>query len=231
MSTVTDAPVTRQESTTNQALDEHRCTPRCTRCDGDTGLHCRIRLEIIWTKEFAEAEVANHAVDAVPLDPHVRVSEPVEPAAAARGQPAAMEMNTDGTRDIGGNATNDQTGARKLVRNPVVESDGGASCQLDENQLQPMDVSLNRNATTTATKQRAGTQLTTNNVESCIGGLRSVAGHQDERAESMLPIEAMKFSMNTVTDVSHQCEHYTGMLGDRDKHVAKYFGVIRRGKK
>ena len=42
-----------------------------------------------------EAEVANRAVDAVPIDPNVRVSEPVEPAAAAGGQPAVMEVNTD----------------------------------------------------------------------------------------------------------------------------------------
>ena len=30
-----------------------------------------------------------------------------------------------------------------LYGNPVVERDGGASCQLDENQWQTMDVSLN----------------------------------------------------------------------------------------
>ena len=51
----------------------------------------------------AEAEVANRAVDEVPIDPNVRVSEPAGPAAAAGGQPAAMEVNTD----------------------PVVESAGG----------------------------------------------------------------------------------------------------------
>ena len=51
--------------------------------------------------------------------------------------------------------------------------DGGASSQLDENQLQTMDVSLDQKATTTAAMQRAGTTAT-NNVESGIGDLRSV---------------------------------------------------------
>ena len=56
----------------------------------------------------------------------------MSPAAAVGGQPAAMDEDT----------TNDQAGTRKLVRNPVVERDGGASCQLDENQWQTVDVSL-----------------------------------------------------------------------------------------
>ena len=64
----------------------------------------------------AEAEVANCTVDAVPIDPNVRVSEP---AAAAGGQPAAMEANTDGQRDVRGNTTDGQSGTRKLVWNPV----------------------------------------------------------------------------------------------------------------
>ena len=63
------------------------------------------------------------------------------------------------------------------MRNPVVERDGEASDQLDENQVQPTDVSLNQNATATATKQRAGTQWTTSNVENCTGGLWNVVGH------------------------------------------------------
>ena len=66
------------------------------------------------------------------------------------------------------NTTNEQAGTRKLLRNPVVERDGGALCQLNENQWQTMDVSLNQNDTTTATKQRTETQLTTNSVESCM---------------------------------------------------------------
>ena len=93
---------------------------------------------------------------------------------------------------------------------------------------------------TTATKQRAGTQLTTNNVESGIGDLRSVTGHQAARADSMLPVEATKYSWNTIADVGYQYEHYTGKLWDRNKCVAKrkkevdqmeVFSVIRRGKK
>ena len=91
------------------------------------------------------------------------------------------------------NAQNDQAGTRKLVRNPVVERDGWTSCQLDENQLQTMDGSLNQNATITATLRTAETPWTTNLVEGCIGGLRNVAGHQAERADVLLPIEAMKF--------------------------------------
>ena len=87
----------------------------------------------------------------VPIDPNVSSSEPVEPAVAVGGQPAAMDKNT----------TNERTGTRKLVRNPVVERDGGASCQLDENQLQTMEALLNQNATTIATNQRTATRLTT----------------------------------------------------------------------
>ena len=41
----------------------------------------------------------------------------------------------------------------------------------------------------------------------------------------------MKYSANTIADVSYQHEHYTGKLWDRDKCVAKHFSVIRRGKK
>ena len=80
---------------------------------------------------------------------------------------------------------------------------------------------LDQNATTITTKQSAGTQLTTNNVEVGIGGLRSVAGHQAERTDSMLPIEATKSSVNTMADVSHQYEHYTGKLWDRHKYIPK----------
>ena len=37
----------------------------------------------------ADAEVANRGADAVPIDPHASVSEPVEPAPSPSGQPAA----------------------------------------------------------------------------------------------------------------------------------------------
>ena len=94
-----------------------------------------------------------------------------------------------------------------------------------------MDVSLDQQDTAIATKQRAGTQLTTNNVEIGIGDLRSVAGHQAERADSMFPVEAMKYSANTIADVGYKDEHYTEKLWDRDKCVAKHFSVIRRVKK
>ena len=90
---------------------------------------------------------------------------------------------------------------------------------------------MDQKVTTTATKQRALTQLTTNNVESGIGGLRSVAGHQAERADSMLPVEAMKYSANAIADVNYQHEHCTGKLRDRNKCVPKHVSVIRRVKK
>ena len=80
----------------------------------------------------------------VPTDPNVGSSEPVKPAAAFGGQLAAMDKNT----------TNGQIGTKRLVQNPVVERRGGASCQLDENQLQFMEALLNQNVTTLDTKQR-----------------------------------------------------------------------------
>ena len=47
----------------------------------------------------------------------------------------------------------------------------------------------------------------------------------------LLPFEAMKFFANTIADVSHQYEHCDGKLGDRNRHVAEFFSVIRRGRK
>ena len=84
--TVFDAPLTRQKYITNQMLDQHGRNPLCTRCSLGTGSHsssCRARFKVIRTKElaeaevptFAEAEVANRAVDSVPIDPNVRISE------------------------------------------------------------------------------------------------------------------------------------------------------------
>ena len=113
---------------------------------------CRARFKVIWTKELAEAEVpiraeaevAKRAVDAVPIDPNGRVSEPLEPAAAAGGQHAAVEVNTD----------------------PVVERAGGLATQPDVSQAQPMEVSLEQRATTGSTKRTAETQVTPNSVES-----------------------------------------------------------------
>ena len=86
----------------------------------------------------------------------------------------------------------------------IDERNGGASCQLDEKQLPATNVSLDQKTTTTATKQRSVTQLSTNNVDSGVGGLRSVAGHQVEQADSMLPDEALKYSANTIGEVSNQ---------------------------
>ena len=110
------------------------------------------------------------------------VSEPVEPVAAPGGQPAAMEVNTDGQRDVRGNTTDGQTSTRKLVRNPVVEKGWRGSASAGRESSATQKCVAGSKATTTAT----------NNVESGIGDLRSVAGHQAERPESMLPVEAMK---------------------------------------
>ena len=82
----------------------------------------------------AEAEVANRAVDAAPIDPNVRDCAAVEPAAAAGGQPAAMEVSTD----------------------PVVERAGWAA-QPDVSQEQPMEVSFDQRVQTGATKRTAET--------------------------------------------------------------------------
>ena len=191
-------------------LDQHGRTPLCTICSLGTGSHssdCRARFEAIWTKELAEAEVpiraeaevANRAVDAVPVDPNVRDSAPVEPAAAAGGQPAAMEVSTD----------------------PVVERAGGAAPQPDVSQVQPMEVSLDQRAATGATKRTAETQLTPNTVEGNIGGLRSFDGHQDVETNVMSAIETTKddSAAEAMDEDSRRCDYYTGEF-DRDKFFA-----------
>ena len=53
----------------------------------------------------------------------------------------------------------------------IVESDGGASRQLKQTQLQSMKVSLDRGGTATDTVQRVRPRRITNTVESGIGGL------------------------------------------------------------
>ena len=196
-----DTSVVRYEYIMNHAVDEHRRTPLCTRCAWDTRAHYRTRFDIIWTTEFAETEAACHVADNILSSPGVREMKSLK-SAGAIGQTVAG-VNTD----------------------QIVERDGGASCQLDQNQLQSVKVSLDRDVTTNATMQRVGTQLTTNNVESGIGGLRIVAGHQVEQADSMLPIEAMKSSANTIAGVSRQYEHYTGKLRDRDTSALQSISV------
>ena len=71
----------------------------------------------------------------------------------------------------------------------IVESDGGASCQPEQSQLQSMKVSLDRGGATTATVQRVRSRWITNTVESGVGGLRSVARHQAVQAGVKLPIK------------------------------------------
>ena len=153
----------------------------------------------------AEAEVANRAVDAVPIDPNVRVSEP-------GGQPAAMEVNTD----------------------PVVERAVGAAPQPDVSQVQPMEVSLEQRATTGSTKRAAETQLTPNTVEGYIGGLRSFDRHQAEQAHLLSAIEVTKddFSVDTIDDDSRRYDYYTRELLGRKRELDQLesCGVIRRVK-
>ena len=92
-------------------------------------------------QELAEAETASHVGDNILSSPDVREIESLK-STEATGQTVAIEVNTDQTD----------------------ERDGGASWQRDENQLPTMDVTLDQKATSTATQQRAGTQLTTHNV-------------------------------------------------------------------
>ena len=134
--------MSKQKYITNQVLDEHKRAPICTRCAWDTQAHYRTRVEII---EFAEAQVANYAFETVSTDPNVR-----RWSACCEGDKQKKE------RDIGGNTTNDRTSTRRIVRNFVVERDGGTSCQLAENQVQSMDVPQDQKALT----------IVTNNVES-----------------------------------------------------------------
>ena len=223
-----DAPPTRQKYTTKQMLDQHGRKPLCTRCLLGTGSHssdCRARLEAIWTKELAEAEVpiraeaevAKRAVDAAPSDPNVRVSEPVEPAAAAGGQPVAMEVNTD----------------------PVVEWAGGAAPRPDVSPAQPMEVSLEQRVTKEARKRAAETQLTRNSVEGYIGCLRSFDGHQDVQTNVMSAIETTNLdsAAETIDEDSRRDDYYTRELLDRTKYITgrkkeldqlESFGLIRR---
>ena len=65
--------------------------------------------------------------------------------------------------------------------------------------------------------------------------------HKAERADWMLPVEAInESSVNTTEDVSHRYCHYTGNLRDQDMYIAeqekefvrmKGFSVIRRVKR
>ena len=117
MSTELDTSVVRQKYITNQVLDKDGRTPLCSRCALDTGAssECRAQFDIIWAKELAEAEIASRVADSIPSGPDAREVESFK-STEATGQPVTMEeVNTD----------------------QFVERDGGASRQLDENQLQP----------------------------------------------------------------------------------------------
>ena len=151
-------------------------TKLCTRCALGTGAHsseCRARFATIWTKELAEAEVACHADDRIPVGLDVKERESLESAEAA-GQLVEME-----------GASTDQD----------VERAGGASPQLDEEQVQLMDKSLDQNATTGATRTPHRR------------GLRSFDGQQVEHAQLMLAMEVAKgdFSVDTIGPRQVQC--------------------------
>ena len=130
----------------------------------------------------------------------------------------------------------------RVSTDQVVERAGAASPQLDEEQVQHMDVSLDQSDTTGATKRRAETQFSPHSVEGCIGGLRSFDGHQAEQAQLMLAIEVAKdeCSLDTIDVDSRSCDYYTGKLLDGDKYIAgrkeeldqlEAFGVIRHVQK
>ena len=64
-------------------------------------------------------------------------------------------------------ATGRTVAMEEVNTDQIVESDGGASCQLEQSQLQSMKVSLDRGGTTTtATVQRVRPRWITNTVES-----------------------------------------------------------------
>ena len=93
-----DTPLTGQKYITNQMLDQQDAHLVQDYIRPIVELDPRpFGQRFLLKQKFqirVEAEVANRAVGAVPIDPNVRVSEPVEPAAAAAagGQPAAMKV-------------------------------------------------------------------------------------------------------------------------------------------
>ena len=89
----------------------------------------------------------------------------------------------------------------------VVEGAGGASPQLEENQLQPMDTSQSQSPTTGATKRRAETHLTPNIMEGCIGGLRSFDG--DQAAEQTAMIMAFEAANDDALEDTIDDQHMT----------------------
>ena len=115
----------------------------------------------------------------------------------------------------------------RVSTDQVVEIAGGASPQLDEDQVQPMDVSLDQSAT--ATKRRAETQLTPNSVEGFSGGLRSFDGHQADQAHLIsLIVEAAKdeFSVDTIDDDCRRYDYYssaeTSTSQDERKNLTRW---------
>ena len=61
---------------------------------------------------------------------------------------------------------------KKANTDQVNERAGGVSRQLDVNQLQPMEVSLDRSDMTGTTKRKTEIQLMPNNCDGCIDGLK-----------------------------------------------------------
>ena len=96
-----------------------------------------------WTSTYAV-----DAVDAVPIDPNVRVSESQW---SQQSQPVVNLLRWRRTQ------------IQLLIRL------AGAAPQPDMSQAQPMEVSLEQRVTTEATKRTAETQLTPDSIEGCIG--------------------------------------------------------------
>ena len=149
----------RQKYITIQALDKHRRTSLRTRRILRTearALEHQSRFGSVWIKELAEAEIASRTDDGMSSGPDVSEIESWMSMEATELLVATEGVNAD----------------------QVVERDSGASRQLDESQLHPMDVSQDQNDTTVATKQRTRTPSTANNAEEDGKvGLRNFDGH------------------------------------------------------
>ena len=110
-----------------------------------------------------------------------------------------------------------------------LKEQAGRRPQLDESQLQPMEVSLDRSATTGATKRTAETQLTPNTVEGYIGGPRSF----DEHQEVQLQVITIDEDSRGHATIPSSCLTETCTLQDERKNLITWnlFGVVRRVKK
>ena len=138
-----DTSVDSQKYIMNQALNEHRGTPFCTRYAEDAGTHCRTRLDIIWAKELAEADTASHTVDGILSSPGVREIEALK-STRTTGQTAAMDNIT----------SNDRTGYKETCTESSCCKIWRGIMSAGRGSVQTRNVSLDSRTTTTAAKQK-----------------------------------------------------------------------------